>query len=126
MSDAVAAVIGTECADVAVALSSYEERNGKHGTASELLGPGGESQSRRRTRARVTELPLTAYRRVTYSQFLTVSRRSAFTLSRPAPQSIESRVLSRAVIVSSPPFVGAPPTRVTPARRLDRTRANCA
>jgi hypothetical protein len=40
MSDAVATVIGTACADVAVALSSYEERNGKHGTASELLGPG--------------------------------------------------------------------------------------
>ncbi len=40
MSDAVAAVIGTDRGDVAVALSSYEERNGKHGTASELLGPG--------------------------------------------------------------------------------------
>ena len=40
MSDAVAAVIGTEHADVAGALSTYEERNGKHGTASELLGPG--------------------------------------------------------------------------------------
>ncbi len=40
MSDAVAAVIGTARADVAIALSSYEERNGKHGTASELLGPG--------------------------------------------------------------------------------------
>jgi hypothetical protein len=40
MSDAVAAVIGTERANVAVALSSYEARNGKHGTASELLGPG--------------------------------------------------------------------------------------
>jgi hypothetical protein len=40
MSDAVATVIGTGRADVAVALSSYEERNGKHGTASELLGPG--------------------------------------------------------------------------------------
>jgi hypothetical protein len=40
MSDAVAALIGTERADVAVALSSYEERNGKHGTASELLGSG--------------------------------------------------------------------------------------
>ena len=40
MSDAVAAVIGTAGADVAIALSSYEERNGKHGTASELLGPG--------------------------------------------------------------------------------------
>ena len=40
MSDAVATVIGTEHGDVAVALSSYEERKGKHGTASELLGPG--------------------------------------------------------------------------------------
>jgi hypothetical protein len=40
MSDAVAAVIGIERADVAVALSSYEVRIGKHGTASELLGPG--------------------------------------------------------------------------------------
>ena len=40
MSDAVAAVIGTEGGDVAVALSSYEARNGKHGTATELLGPG--------------------------------------------------------------------------------------
>lgn len=40
MSDAVAAVIGTARADVAVALSSYEHRNGKHGTATELLGPG--------------------------------------------------------------------------------------
>jgi hypothetical protein len=40
MSDAVATVIGTARADVAVALSSYEQRNGKHGTASELLGPG--------------------------------------------------------------------------------------
>jgi len=40
MSDAVAVVIGTELADVAVALSSYEARNGKNGTASELLGPG--------------------------------------------------------------------------------------
>jgi hypothetical protein len=40
MSDAVAAVIGTERAEVALALSTYEARNGKHGTASELLGPG--------------------------------------------------------------------------------------
>jgi hypothetical protein len=40
MSDAVAAVIGTECAQVALALSNYEARIGKHGTASELLGPG--------------------------------------------------------------------------------------
>jgi hypothetical protein len=40
LSDAAAAVIGTECAQVALALSSYEARNGKHVTASELLGPG--------------------------------------------------------------------------------------
>jgi hypothetical protein len=40
MSDAVAAVIGTERAKVALALSVYEARNGKNGTASELLGPG--------------------------------------------------------------------------------------
>jgi hypothetical protein len=40
MSDAVAGVIGTESADVALALSRYEARNGKHGTESELLGPG--------------------------------------------------------------------------------------
>jgi hypothetical protein len=40
MSDAVAAVIGTERADIAVALSIYEARIGKHGTATELLGPG--------------------------------------------------------------------------------------
>jgi hypothetical protein len=40
MSDAVATVIGTASGDVAVALSTYEQRNGKHGTASELLGPG--------------------------------------------------------------------------------------
>ena len=40
MSDAVAAVIGTGHAEVALALSTYEARNGKHGTASELLGPG--------------------------------------------------------------------------------------
>ena len=40
MSDAVADVIGTERTEVAVALSNYEERNGKYGTASELLGPG--------------------------------------------------------------------------------------
>jgi hypothetical protein len=37
---AAAAVIGTERAQVALALSSYESRNGKHVTASELLGPG--------------------------------------------------------------------------------------
>jgi hypothetical protein len=40
VSDAVAAVIGTERAEVALALSVYEARNGKHGTATELLGPG--------------------------------------------------------------------------------------
>jgi hypothetical protein len=40
MSDAVAAVIGTERAEVARALSVYEARNGKHGTATALLGPG--------------------------------------------------------------------------------------
>jgi hypothetical protein len=40
MSDAVAAEIGTEHADIALALSIYEARIGKNGTASELLGPG--------------------------------------------------------------------------------------
>jgi hypothetical protein len=40
MSDAVAAVVGTERAEVALALSAYEARNGKHGTESELLGAG--------------------------------------------------------------------------------------
>jgi hypothetical protein len=40
MSDAVAAVIGTQRAQVAIALSIYEARNGKHATASELLGRG--------------------------------------------------------------------------------------
>jgi hypothetical protein len=40
MSDTVAGVIGTGSADVALALSRYEERKGKNGTASELLGPG--------------------------------------------------------------------------------------
>ena len=40
MSDAVAAVVGTDRAQVALALSAYEVRNGKHRTASELLGPG--------------------------------------------------------------------------------------
>ena len=40
MSDAVAAVIGTRGAQVALALSSYEARNGKHTTAYELLGRG--------------------------------------------------------------------------------------
>jgi hypothetical protein len=39
-------VIGTEDADVAVALSVYEARNGKHGTASELLGPGVDLEPR--------------------------------------------------------------------------------
>jgi hypothetical protein len=39
MSDAVAAVVETERADVALALSMYEACNGKHTTASELLGP---------------------------------------------------------------------------------------
>jgi hypothetical protein len=40
MSDAVAAMIGTGRADVALALSSYEARNGRQRTASELLGTG--------------------------------------------------------------------------------------
>jgi len=40
MSEAVADVIGTEHADVALALSLYEARHGKHGTATALLGPG--------------------------------------------------------------------------------------
>jgi hypothetical protein len=40
MSEAVAAVIGTEHADVALALSVHEARIGKHGTATALLGPG--------------------------------------------------------------------------------------
>jgi hypothetical protein len=40
LSDAAAVVIGTQCAQVALALSTYEARNGKHVTASELLGPG--------------------------------------------------------------------------------------
>jgi hypothetical protein len=40
MSDPVAAVIGTQRAQVARALSSYEARNGKHVTASDLLGRG--------------------------------------------------------------------------------------
>jgi hypothetical protein len=40
MSETVAGVIGTESADIALALSRYEARNGKHHTASELLGPG--------------------------------------------------------------------------------------
>jgi hypothetical protein len=42
MSDAVSGVIGTESAQVASALSIYEARNGKHATASDLLGPGVE------------------------------------------------------------------------------------
>jgi hypothetical protein len=46
MSEAVAAVIGSQDADVAVALSVYEARNGKHGTASELLGPGVDLEPR--------------------------------------------------------------------------------
>jgi hypothetical protein len=40
MSDVVAAAIGTDRAEVALALSSYEVRNGKQHTASELLGAG--------------------------------------------------------------------------------------
>ena len=40
LSDAAAAVIGTRHAQVAGALSIYETRNGKHATASALLGPG--------------------------------------------------------------------------------------
>ena len=40
MSDAVAAALGTDRAQVALALSAYELRNGKHRTASELLGSG--------------------------------------------------------------------------------------
>jgi hypothetical protein len=40
MSDAVAAVIGTERAEVALALSKYEARKGRNGTESELLGAG--------------------------------------------------------------------------------------
>jgi hypothetical protein len=40
LSDDAAAVIGTQRAQVALALSIYEARNGKHVTASELLGPG--------------------------------------------------------------------------------------
>jgi hypothetical protein len=33
-------VIGTQGTQVALALSTYEARNGKHATASELLGRG--------------------------------------------------------------------------------------
>jgi hypothetical protein len=40
LSDDAAAMIGTERAQVAVALSIYEARNGKHATAAQLLGPG--------------------------------------------------------------------------------------
>jgi hypothetical protein len=40
MSDAVAVVIGTADADVALALSIYEARNGQHRTASKLLETG--------------------------------------------------------------------------------------
>jgi hypothetical protein len=46
MSEAVAAVIGTGHDDVARALSIYEARNGKHGTATALLGPGVDLESR--------------------------------------------------------------------------------
>lgn len=46
MSETVAAVIGTGHADVARALSIYEARNGKHGTATALLGPGVDLESR--------------------------------------------------------------------------------
>ena len=45
-----------------------------------------------------------ALARLTYSQFLTASVRSAVTLSWPPPQSIVSRVPSRAEIVSLPPW----------------------
>jgi len=38
LSNAAAAVIGTEHAQVALALSTYEARNGKHVPTSELLG----------------------------------------------------------------------------------------
>jgi hypothetical protein len=46
MSETAAAVIGTEPADVALALSVYEARNGKHGTATALLGPGVDLEPR--------------------------------------------------------------------------------
>jgi hypothetical protein len=46
MSEAVAAVVGTGHADVAFALSVYEARNGKHATASALLGPGVDLETR--------------------------------------------------------------------------------
>jgi hypothetical protein len=40
LSDDVAAALGTQDAQVALALSNYEARNGKNATASQLLGPG--------------------------------------------------------------------------------------
>ena len=40
VSAAAAVVIGTRPAEVALALSVYEARHGKHGTATALLGPG--------------------------------------------------------------------------------------
>jgi hypothetical protein len=46
MSEAVAAMIGTEDADVAVALSVYQARTGTHATASTLLGPGVDLEPR--------------------------------------------------------------------------------
>ena len=46
MSEAVADVIGTGDADVALALSAYEARNGKNGTATALLGPGVDLEPR--------------------------------------------------------------------------------
>ena len=46
MSEAVADVIGTGHADVALALSAYEARNGKNGTATALLGPGVDLEPR--------------------------------------------------------------------------------
>ena len=53
---------------------------------------------------RVSDGALRRTGRLTYSQFLTLSLRSAFTLSTPAPQSISSRVESRAKISSLPPW----------------------
>ena len=46
MSEAVTAVIGTGDADVALALSVYEARNGKHVTVTALLGPGVDLEPR--------------------------------------------------------------------------------
>ena len=40
MSDAVATALGTRLDQVAAALTSYEERNGRAATASQLLGSG--------------------------------------------------------------------------------------